>query len=138
MKRPRRAGKSKVRGAGWAAETFQESDDDDELGWQARQRPKDLHPHTIVNSTPTGTHSSIVKAFTNPQPVLPPKPAKQTFDFMDATPHCASQLAGDNDSFAMDIDTIFEEYNLMDAELSTAWDEDHGLKAKRARTASVS
>jgi hypothetical protein len=38
----------------------------------------------------------------------------------------------------MSMDSFFQEHGLMDPELSAAWDEDHGLKAKRARTASVS
>ena len=57
---------------------------------------------------------------------------------MDATLSKDFQAADENVGFAMDIDSMFEEYNLMDPELSAAWDEDHGLKAKRARTASVS
>jgi hypothetical protein len=38
----------------------------------------------------------------------------------------------------MDVDSLFQEHNFMDPELSTAWDEEYGLKAKQARTASVS
>jgi len=134
MKRPRRAGKSKARGAGWAAEAFQESDDGDELNQQPRQRPRDLHPHAIVNATPTGAHSSIVNAFTHP-PVT--KAAQEAFYFMDTLPSQETHAADHNDSFDVDIDTIFQEYGFMDPELSAAWDEDHGLKAKRTRTASV-
>jgi hypothetical protein len=36
------------------------------------------------------------------------------------------------------MDTFFQEYGLMDPELSTAWDEEHGLKPKQIQTASVS
>jgi hypothetical protein len=140
LKRPRTACKSKAHGDGWVIETFQESDEDDELplGWQAQQRPRDLHPHAITVATPASTHSSIVNAFTPPQSALPLRPAHKPFNFMDATPSDNNfQAANENAGFAMDIDTIFDEYDFMDPELSAAWDEGHGLKAKRARTASV-
>jgi len=138
MKRSRTAGKSKARGAGWAVEAFQASDDDDDLGQQPRQQPKDLHPHAIVNATPASTHSSIVNAFTYSQPILLPKTAHKPRNFLNTPPLQQIQAADSDDVFDMDIDSIFQEHNLMDPEISAAWDEDHGLKAKRARTASVS
>ena len=52
MKRTRRAAKSSTRGAGWTGESYQESDSEDEQGQQPRERPKDLHPHVIVNAQP--------------------------------------------------------------------------------------
>jgi len=130
----RRAGRSKARGVGWAAETFQESDVDEGLGRQPLQRPKVLHPHAIVNATPASSQSSIVNAFTDAQPIPVSKCAPKPFNFLDTTP---PNLADPNSDSALDMDSIFEEYNLMDPELSAAWDEDHGLQSKRARTASV-
>ena len=135
MKRPCRAGTLRGRGAGWAAETFQESDDDnDELGQQPQQCPKDLHSHAIVNATPASTQSSIVNAFTHSQP----QPAQKPLHFVE-TPvshniHAISSDVGSD----MDIDSFIQENNLMDPDLSTAWDDDHGLRAKRACTALVS
>jgi len=35
------------------------------------------------------------------------------------------------------MDSIFQEYGFIDPELSATWDEDHGLKLKRAQAASV-
>ena len=35
-------------------------------------------------------------------------------------------------------DSIFQDYGFIDPELSAAWDEDHGLKPKRAQTAIAS
>ena len=134
MKR-RRTGKSNARGFGWAAETFQEGDDDDELGRRPPQQPKDLHPHAIVNATPESSQLSIVNSFTHAQPIPAFKLTPKPFEFLDTTP---SNLADTNSGSALDLDSILEEYNLMDPELSAAWDDDHGLKSKRARTASVS
>jgi hypothetical protein len=133
MKRLRRAGKSNVRGAGWGAETFQESDSDDE---QPRRRAKDLHPHAIVNATPAGAQSSIVNASTDF--AAPPKPAQQSFQFTDTPGSNDTYAAPNYDGSEVDMDAIFQEFGFMDPELSAAWDEDHGLKAKRVRTASVS
>jgi hypothetical protein len=117
---------------GWGAETFQESDSENE---QPRQRPKDVHPHTIVNATPAGTHSSVVNAST----ILPapPESVPQAFEFTD-TPFNDTHMTNNDDIYEMDLETVFQEYGFMDPELSAAWDEEHGLKAKRARTASVS
>ena len=134
MKRLHRACKSKARGAGWAAEAFQESDGDDELSQQPRQRPRDLHPHAIVNASPTGAHSSIVNAFTHS---LATKAAREAFHFVDAPPSQEAHATENEDDFNVDLNAIFQEYGFMDPELSAAWDEDHGLKAKRTRTASV-
>ena len=136
MKRTRRAAKSSTRGAGWTGESYQESDSEDEQGQQPQQCPKDLHPHVIVNATPSGTQSSFVNAFTHLG--SQPKPVPKVFEFVDTAP------SNDNDGFInasdfeMNMESFFQEYGLMDPELSTAWDEDHGLKAKRAHTASVS
>jgi len=138
MKWSRTAGKSKARGAGWAVEAFQASDDDDDLGQQPQQRPKDLHSHAIVNATPASTHSSIVNAFTHSQPTLLPKTAHKPCNLLNTPPFQQTQAADSDGVFDMDIDSIFQEHNLMDPEISDAWDEDHGLKAKRARTSSVS
>ena len=138
MKRLRRAGNSSARGVGWAAETYKASDDDDELAQQPKQRLKDLHPHAIISATPAGSHTSIVNAFTHTQAQTQPKPTQKAFHFVDTPPPNSCHDAQNDDSFEMDIDSIFQEYNLMDPELSASWDEDHGLKAKRARTASVS
>ena len=138
MKRSRHLGKSSTRGAGlgtgWTGETYQESDSDDGLGQKNRQRPRDLHPHTIVNATPSGTQSTIVNAFANSSNI--PKPALKPFLFVDTPTSDGNDFAIDHD-FEMNLEAMFQEYGLMDPELSTAWDEDHGLKAKRARTASV-
>jgi hypothetical protein len=134
MKRSRRIGKSSTRGAGWTAETYQESNSDDGLGQQPRQRPRDLHPHTIVNATPAGTQSSIVNAFAEHSNI--PKPAPKPFLFVDTPASSSNDFTFDND-LEMNLETMFQEYGLMDPKLSAAWDEDHGLKAKRARTASV-
>ena len=131
MKRSRRPAKSNRRRAGWTGETYQESDSDN--GPEPRHRPKDPHPHVIVSATPAGTQSSVVNAFT--QPAALPKP---TFEFTDPPP------SNDNDAQVLhyedfeNMDSFFQEYGLMDPELSAAWDEDHGLKSKRTRTASVS
>jgi hypothetical protein len=137
MKRLRRAGNSSARGAGWAAETYQESNDDDGPGQQPKQRLKELHPHAIVSATPAGSHTSIVNAFTHTQ-ATQPQPSQKAFHFVDTPQPTPFRVARDDDNFEMDIDSIFQEFNLMDPELSASWDEDHGLKAKRARTASVS
>jgi hypothetical protein len=134
MKRARCIGKSSTRGAGWTAETYEESDSDDGSVQQPRQRPRDLHPHTIVNATPAGTHSSIVNAFTDHTDIA--KPASKPFLFVDTPPSSSRDFAIDED-FEMSFEAMCQEYGLMDPELSAAWDEEHGLKAKRARTASV-
>lgn len=131
MKRLRRV-KSNVCGAGWAVETFHESDSEDE---QPRQRPKDVHPHAIVNVTPAGAHSSVVNA--SMTAAAPTKPAPRPFHFTDTPSNDTHAATNDPDS-EVDMNSIFQEYGFMDPELSAAWDEDHGLKAKRARTASVS
>jgi hypothetical protein len=131
MKRRGRPGNSSARGAGWAAETYHESDDDDAPGQKPKQRLKDLHPHAIVSASPAGSHTSIVNAFTHTQ-ATQPQPSQKSFHFVD-TP-----LPSNDDNFEMDIDSIFQEFDLMDPELSASWDDDHGLKAKRTRTASVS
>jgi len=120
------------RGAGWAVESFQESDSD---GEQPRRRPKDVHPHAIVNATPAGAHSSVLNASTIA--AAPTKPALRPFHFTDTVSNDTHEATNDQGS-EMDMESIFQEYGLMDPELSAAWDEDHGLKAKRARTASVS
>ena len=133
MKRLRSAGKSNMRGAGWAGKIFQESDSD---GEQPRRRTKDLHPHAIVNATPAGAHSSIVNVSTDFAAL--PKPAPPSFEFTDIPAPHDTQTAHNFDSSEVDMESFFQEYGLMDPELSAAWDEDHGLKAKRARTASVS
>lgn len=131
MKRLRR-GKSTVRGVGWGAETFQESDSENE---HPRQRPKDVHPHTIVNATPAGTQSSVVNAST----ILsaPPESVPRAFEFTD-TPSNDTHMTNNDDIYEVDLESVFQEYGFMDPELSAAWDEEHGLKAKRSRTASVS
>jgi hypothetical protein len=136
MKRSRNAGKSKARGTGWTAETFQESDSEEQLGQPSRQHPKELHPHAIVNATPAGAQSAIVNAVAHPQRSLPTSVLKP-FQLVD-TPLSKSFLTTTHDDGSeLNMDSIFESYGLMDPELSAAWDEDHGLKAKRARTASV-
>jgi hypothetical protein len=137
MKRLRRAGNSSTHGVGWATETYQESDDDDTLGQHPKQRLKDLHLHAIVSATPASSHTSIVNAFTHTQDTQP-KSSQKTFHFVDTPLPNPFHAAQNDDSFEMDIDSIFQEYNLMDPELSASWDEDHGLKAKWTRTASVS
>jgi len=134
MKCSRHVGKSSTRGTGWSAETYQESDSDDASVQQSRQRPGDLHPHTIINATPAGTQSSIVNAFADHSNV--PKAAPKPFVFLDTPASSGNDFAVDND-FETTFEAMCQEYRLMDPELSAAWDEDHGLKAKRARTASV-
>jgi len=136
MKRSRRAGRSRARGAGWAAEIFQASDSDEELDRQHRPRPKELHPHAIVNATPAGAQSAVVNAIAHPQETLP-KTVQQPFHFVDTLSSNNFHTTINDEGSAMDVDSFFEEYSLMDPELSAAWDEDHGLRAKRARTASV-
>jgi hypothetical protein len=140
MKWPWKAGTSKGYGAGCTTETFQESGDDaDELGQQPRQHPRDLHSHAIVNATPAGTQSSIVNAFTHPQASILNQPAqKPGFHFVETTVSQNIDPTGNNDGFNIDMDSFFQENNFMDPELSIAWDEEYGLKAKRAHTASVS
>jgi hypothetical protein len=136
MKRLRRPVKSNTRGAGWSVETYQESDSDDRVGQQPRQRVKDLHPHAIVTATPSGTQSSVVNAFTQLGPL--PKPAQKSFQFVDVPPSDSIDVDINEGILEMSMDSFFQEHGLMDPELSAAWDEDHSLKAKRARTASVS
>jgi hypothetical protein len=131
MAMKRRAGKLTTRGTGWTAETFQESDDD-EMGGQPRQRLRDLHPHAMVNATWGTAQSSLVNVG-HTLSVPPPKSAQKSFDFLDTPPSKKFRTADE-----IDLDSTFEEYGFMDPELSAAWDEDHDLKAKRARTASVS
>jgi hypothetical protein len=55
---------------------------------------------------------------------------------MPSTSDVCAEINEDNSGLT--VDSFFEEYGLMDPELSAAWDEDHSLRAKRARTASVS
>ena len=136
MKRSRRPVKSNTRGAGWSVETYQESDSDDGVGQQPRQRVKDLHPHAIVTATPSGTQSSVINAFTQLGPL--PKPVQKSFQFVDVPPSDSIDADINEGILEMSMDSFFQEHGLMDPELSAAWDEDHGLKAKRARTASVS
>ena len=130
MKRSRKPARSSRRSAGWTEETYQESDSD---SGPEPQFPKDPHPHVIVSATPTGTQSSVVNAFTHPATL--PKP---TFEFVDPPPPNDSDAQVNYEEFEKNMDSFFQEYGIMDPELSTAWDEEHGLKAKRARTASVS
>ena len=136
MKRLWRPVKSNTRGAGWSVETYQESDSDDGLGQQPWQHVKDLHPHAIVTATPSGTQLSIIKAFTKLGPL--PKDMQKSFQFVDAPPSDSFDADINEGILEMSMDSFFQEYGLMDPELSAAWDEDHGLKEKRARTASVS
>jgi len=137
MKRLRRAGRSKARGTGWAVETFQESDSEEQLGQPSRQRPRELHPHAIVNATPEGAESAIVNAAAHPQETLP-KTGQMSFQFVDTMPSSDFLTTANSDRSKTAMDSLFEEFGLMDPELSAAWDEDHGLGAKRTRTASVS
>ena len=137
MKRPRKTGASKGYGAGWTTESFQESDDD-ELSQQPRQRPRDLHPHAIVNATPASTQSSIVNAFTHPQTGIPQPAHKPSFHFVETPVSQTINSTSNNDGLDIDINSFFQEHDFMDPELSAAWDEEYGLKTKRARTASVS
>jgi len=130
MKCSRRPAKSNRRCAGWTGETYQESDSDN--GPEPCHRPKDPHPHVIISATPASTQSSVVNAFT--QPAALPKP---TFEFADPPPSNDNDAHINYEDFE-NMDSFFQEYGLMDPELSAAWDEDHGLKSKRARTASVS
>jgi hypothetical protein len=134
MKRPRRPEKSNARGTGWSVETYQESDSDN--GQQPRHCVKDPHPHAIINATPSGMQASVINAFTHPAPL--PKAVQKPFHFVDAPPSNNIDATINDNILEMDMDSFFQEYGLMDPELSAAWDEDHGLKAKRARTASVS
>ena len=94
----------------------------------------DLHPHAIVNATPASTQSSIVNAFTHPQTGIPQPAQKPGFHFAETNISSTSN----DDGLDIDINSFFQEHNFMDPELSVAWDEEYGLKAKRARTASVS
>jgi len=136
MKRPRRAGRSNAHGAGWVAEMFQESDSEEQLGQPSRQRLKELHPHAIVNATPEGAESAIVNAAAHPQEALP-KTVQKSFQFMDTLPPNDFFTTTNGDRSEMAMDSLFEEFGLMDPGLSAAWDEDHDLRAKRARTASI-
>lgn len=63
---------------------------------------------------------------------------QKPFHFVDALPSNDIDATINDNILEMDMDSFFQEYGLMDPELSAAWDEDHGLKAKRAQTASVS
>ena len=122
--------------AGWSVKTYQESDSNDRLGQQPQQHVKDLHPHAIVTATPSETQSSVINTFTQLGPL--PKAVQKSFQFVDA-PLSDSIDADINEGILeMSLDFFFQEYGLMDPELSATWDEDHGLKAKRAWTASVS
>ena len=69
--------------------------------------------------------------------VVPARPAQQPFQFTDIPGSNGIHTAPNGESSALDMDLIFQEYGFIDPELGTAWDEDHGLKPKRARTASV-
>ena len=111
MKRSRQPAKSNRRSTGWTGETYQESDSDN--GPEPRHRPKDPHPHAIVSATPTGTQSSVMNAFT--QPAVLPKP---TFEFMDPPPSNNNDHVNYEDFENMD--SFFQEYGLMDPELSAA------------------
>jgi hypothetical protein len=65
-----------------------------------------------------------------------PEAAPKPFVFLDTPASVGNDFAIDND-FEMTFEAMCQEYGLMDPELSAAWDEDHGLKAKRGQTASV-
>ena len=138
MKRPRKTGTLNGYGAGWTMETFQESDNDSELSQQPRQRPRDLHPHAIVNATPASTQSSIVNAFTHPQTGIPQPAHKPSFCFVETPVSQNINSTTNDDGLDININSFSQEHDFMDPELSAAWDEEYGLKAKRARTASVS
>lgn len=130
MKRSWRPAKPNCCGAGWTGNTYQESDSDNRP--ESRHRPKDPHPHIIVSATPAGTQSSVMNAFTHPAAL--PKP---TFEFVDPPPSNDNDAQVNYEDFEI-LDSFFQEYGLMDPELSATWDEDHGLKAKRTQTTLVS
>lgn len=68
---------------------------------------------------------------------VPAKPAQQPFQFTDIPRSNETHTAPNGESSELDVDSIFQEYEFIDPELGAAWDEDHGLKLKRAQAASV-
>jgi len=109
---------------GWHAESYHEPDSDDNLEEEA-------HHHTRATFSTSGSHASTSTLFTPASQLHVPLPPKATFT--DANPDIEENggyfLSGDSLDWAR--------YGIMDPEESAAWDEEHGLKDKRARTASV-
>jgi len=115
--------KRKTQRRGWHAETYHEPDSDDNLEEEA-------HHHTRATFSTSGSHASTSTLFMQgSQPRQPPS----TTTFSDSTPSIE-----ESESYFLSGDSLdWARYGIMDPEESTAWGEEHGLKERRARTASV-
>jgi hypothetical protein len=116
--------KKKTRRQGWHAETYCEPDPDD-------QPEEDAHHHTRATFSTSGGRSSTSTLLSQGSS-KPPQP-------LPSTTFTASTDIHENDGYFLAGDSLdWTRYGIMDPEDSAAWDEEHGLKDKRARTASVS
>ena len=120
--RPSDLRKRKTQRRGWHAETYHEPDSDDNLEEEA-------HHHTRATFSTSGSHASTSTLFM--QGSQPRQPCPSTTTFLDSIEESEGYfLSGDS--------LDWTRYGIMDPEESTAWDEELGLKERRARTASVS
>lgn len=102
----------------------------------AQQSPQSMPQFPIPKLSGLGLASGL-----RPKPAHhylpdPTKPVPWAFQFSDTLSNDSHTQNIDN-TLEMDMESNFQEYGLLDPEL-TVWDEDHGLKVKRAWTASVS
>ena len=116
--------KEKTRQQGWHAETYCEPDPDGQL-------EEDAHHHTRATFSASGGRSSTSTLLSQGSS-KPPQP-------LPSTTFTASTNIHEDDGYFLARDSLdWTRYGIMDPEDSAAWDEEHGLKDKRARTASVS
>jgi hypothetical protein len=114
--------KAKTRRQGWHAETYCEPDPDD-------KPEEDAHHHTHATFSSSGGRTSTSTLFSQ---------GSQPYQPLPSTTFTESTDARENDGYYLSGDSLdWMRYGIMDPAESAAWDEEHGLKDKRARTASV-
>ena len=124
--RPSDLRKRKTQRRGWHAEMYHEPDSDDNLEEEA-------HHHTRATFSTSGSHASTSTLFMQEQGSQPFQPLLSTTTFLDSNPSIE-----ESDGYFLSGDSLdWARYGIMDPEESTAWAEEHGLKERRARTASV-
>jgi hypothetical protein len=122
--RPSDLRKRKTQRRGWHAETYNEPDSGDDL-------EEETHHHTRATFSTSGSHASTSTLFMQGSQPRQPLPSATTF--LDSNPSIEA-----SEGYFLSGDSLdWERYGIMDPEESAAWDEEHGLKEKRARTASV-
>jgi hypothetical protein len=90
---------------------------------------EDAHHHTRATFSTSGGRASTSTLFSQGSQPRQPLPS---------TTFTAGTDVHENDGYFLSGDSLdWMRYGIMDPEYSAAWDEEHGLKDKRARTASV-